>query len=261
MNRPLGARRPWLAAAYVAGVLAFLFLPLVVMVAFSFHRIPRMSLPFAGFSLRWYAEILDDTLVVRAFWRTARAAAMTGLMTGVLGLAAALGLVGARARVRSVVLLAALVPLTFPLLLYAIGLAIFYRELGVGFSLWATIGGHVVVALPFVFLVIGAALDRFRFTLLEAAYDLGASRLWAFLTVTLPLIMPAVLGAVLLAMAISVDEFVIAFFTAGQEKTLPLVMYGRINSGIDPTLNAIGTVLLVATTGLAFFAARRTTKE
>jgi spermidine/putrescine transport system permease protein len=107
--------------------------------------------------------------------------------------------------------------------------------------------------------VIGAALERFRFSLLEAAYDLGASHIRAFLTITLPLILPAVLGAMLLAMAISVDEFIIAFFTAGQQKTLPLLMYGRINQGIDPTLNAIGTILLLATTSLAFVSARKTT--
>lgn len=260
-RRPPGRRRHWVAGAYVGVVLAFLFSPLVVMVLFSFHSVPRMSLPFAGFSLRWYREIFDDTLIMRAMGRTARAAVMTGLATGTLGLAGALGLAGLRQRARSALLLVALIPLTFPLLLYAIGLAIFYREVDVGFSLWATIGGHVLMALPFVFLVIGAALDRFRFTLLEAAYDLGASRLRAFWTVTLPLILPAVLGAMLLAMALSVDEFVIAFFTAGQEKTLPLLMYGRINQGLDPTLNAVGTVLLIATTSLAFFAARRTTQE
>lgn len=254
-------RRPWAAGAYVGVVLTFLFAPLLVIVLFSLHSVPRMSLPFEGVSTRWYREIFDDPLVVRAMWRSARAALMVGILTGVLGLSAALGMVGLRERARNAVMVAALFPLTFPLLLYAIGLAIFYREIGVGFSLWAVIGGHVVVALPFVFLIIGAALDRFRFSLLEAAHDLGAGPFHAFRTITLPLILPAVLGAMLLAMALSIDEFVIAFFAAGQEKTLPLVMYGRINQGIDPTLNAIGTVLLVATTSLAFLAARRTTKE
>ena len=107
--------------------------------------------------------------------------------------------------------------------------------------------------------MVGASLERFRFTLIEAAQDLGASRWHAFRTVTLPLILPAVLGAMLLAAAISIDDFVIAFFTAGQDKTLPLIMYGRVLKGIDPTLNAIGTVMLVLTTSLASMAARRTT--
>jgi spermidine/putrescine transport system permease protein len=253
--------RPIGAAIYIGLVFAFLFVPLLVMIVFSLHAIPRMSLPFEGFSMRWYQEIVADTLVMRAFARTAIAAVVTGIVTGILGLAAALGLVKIGSRVRTMILVAALVPLAFPQLLYAIGLASLYGQLEVGFSLWGTIAGHVVVALPFVFLVIGAALDRFRFSLLEAASDLGASRARAFWSITLPIILPAVLGAMLLSMAISVDEFAIAFFTAGQEKTLPLVMYGRINQGIDPSLNAIGTVLLLVTTGLAFTAARRTTLD
>lgn len=254
-------RKPIFSALFVTVVLLFLFAPLAIMVTFSFHELPRMSFPFEGFSTRWYEEIFGDVLVTRAFGRTALAAAVTGLTTGILGLFAALGILGIGSKSRAFVLGAALVPLTFPLLLFAIGLAVFYRETGVGFSLFATIAGHVVVALPFVFLVIGASLERFRFSLLEAAHDLGASRLRAFLTVTLPIILPAVLGAMLLAMAISADEFIIAFFTAGQEKTLPLLMYGRINQGIDPTLNAIGTVLLIVTTSLALVSARQTTLE
>ncbi len=260
MRRRAKPRAFW-SGLYVATMLAFLFLPLAIMVAFSLHSSPRMSLPFEGLSTRWYEEIAGDVLVVRAFVRSAIAAAVTGIATGVLGLAAALGLVRLRPRARAAVLVVALIPLAFPHLLYAIGLASFYNEADVGFSLRATIAGHVVVALPFVFLVLGAALDRFRFSLLEAAADLGASQVKAFWTITLPIILPAVLGAMLLSMAISIDEFAIAFFTAGQEKTLPLLMYGRINQGIDPTLNAIGTVLLLTTTSLAFLSARKTTLE
>ena len=152
-------------------------------------------------------------------------------------------------------------PLAFPALLYAIGLAIFYRELGVPFSLLATIAGHVVISLPFVFLVLDAALSQFRFTLLEAARDLGAGPFTVFRTVTFPLLGASLIGASLLAMALSVDEFVIAFFTAGQEKTLPLLLYARLNQGLDPSLNAMGTILIALTTVLAFVAARRTSRE
>lgn len=250
-----------MARLYVVAVLAFLFAPLVVVVLFSFHSAPRMSFPFEGFSLRWYDQVLHDQLVIDAMRRSAIAAVLTGLMTAVLGLTASLALVGARTRVRATTMVAAMVPLTFPTLLYAIGLAITYHFFGVGYSLRATIAGHVIVALPFVFLIIGASLDRFRFSLLEAAFDLGASPWLAFRKVTLPLILPAVLGATVLAMALSADEFVVAFFTAGQEKTLPLLLYARINQGLDPSLNAIGTILLVATTSLAWVSAARTSKE
>jgi spermidine/putrescine transport system permease protein len=129
------------------------------------------------------------------------------------------------------------------------------------YSLAGTITGHVILAFPFAFLVLGAALERFHFTLLEAAKDLGAGAWTTFRTISLPLLLPALLGAMLLAMAISVDEFVIAFFTAGSQQTLPLLLYGRINLGVFPSLNAIGTVLLVISMALASLAARTTSLE
>ena len=252
-------RRPIGSMGFVAIVLFYLFAPLIVMIAFSFNSSPRLSFPFAGLSFRWYEEIFTDTLVLRAFRRSLQAAVVTAGITGVLGLLAALGILKIAQRSRSFVLTISAAPLAVPGLLFAIGLAIMYRQLGVERSIWAANLGHALIALPFVFLVVGASLERFRFTLIEAAQDLGASRWHAFRTITLPLILPAVVGATLLAAAISIDDFVIAFFTAGQDKTLPLIMYGRVLKGIDPTLNAIGTVMLVLTTSLAFMAARRTT--
>ena len=252
-------RRPVASAGFVGVVIVYLFAPLIVMVAFSFNSSPRLSFPFAGLSLRWYEEIFTDTLVLRAFRRSLQAAVVTAGITGVLGLLGALGILKIAKRARGLILAISAAPLAVPGLLFAIGLAIMYRQIGIERSIWAANLGHALIALPFVFLVVGASLERFRFTLIEAAQDLGASRWHAFRTVTLPLVLPAVLGAMLLAAAISIDDFVIAFFTAGQDKTLPLIMYGRVLKGIDPTLNAIGTVMLVLTTSLAFMAARRTT--
>ncbi|MDE0169883.1 MAG: ABC transporter permease [bacterium] len=252
-------RRPITSAGFVGVVIIYLFAPLIVMVAFSFNSSPRLSFPFAGFSLRWYEEIFTDTLVLRAFRRSLQAAVVTAGITGVLGLLAALGILKIAKRARGFILAISAAPLAVPGLLFSIGLAIMYRQVGFDRSIWAATLGHALIALPFVFLVVGASLERFRFTLIEAAQDLGATRWHAFRTVTLPLILPAVLGAMMLAAAISIDDFVIAFFTAGQDKTLPLIMYGRVLKGIDPTLNAIGTVMLVLTTSLAFMAARRTT--
>ena len=252
-------RRRITSAGFVAIVLIYLFAPLIVMIAFSFNSSPRLSFPFAGLSLRWYEEIFTDTLVLRAFRRSLQAAVVTAGITGILGLLAALGILKVAQRVRGLILAISAAPLAVPGLLFAIGLAVMYRQIGIERSIWAANLGHALIALPFVFLVVGASLERFRFTLIEAAQDLGASRWHAFRTITLPLILPAVIGAMLLAAAISIDDFVIAFFTAGQDKTLPLIMYGRVLKGIDPTLNAIGTVMLVLTTSLAFMAARRTT--
>jgi spermidine/putrescine transport system permease protein len=247
--------------AFIGLVLIFLFLPLALMILFAFNSSPRLTFPMHGLSLRWFSGLLHDDEFLASLRRTVTVAVATAVGSGVLALLGALGLVRLGTRVRAIALTFTAIPLAFPLLLYAVGLAFFYHQIGIGFSLWATIAGHIVLAMPFCFLIIGAALERFRFSLLEAARDLGAGGFYAFRTVTLPNILPAVIGSMLLAAALSADEFVIAFFTAGQEKTLPMLLYGRLNLGVTPALNAVGVVLLVLTTGLALFAARRTSRQ
>jgi spermidine/putrescine transport system permease protein len=247
---------------YVGVVMVLLFMPLVVMGVFSLQPAARLSFPLSGFSLRWYDALLHDGQVGESLRRSLLLGFGTALGSGLLGLQAALALVRLGGRARSVISAVALLPLAFPALLYAIGVALFFHELGVGFSLWATLAAHIVVTLPFSFLIIAAALERFRFSMLEAARDLGASAPRAFWTITLPNVLPAILGAMLLSMAISIDEFVIAFFTAGPgNQTLPMLLYGRLNLGVTPSLNAVGSVLLLLTTGLALLSARATTRN
>jgi len=256
-RRPVHQRA---AAAYVVLVFAFLFSPLVVVVVFSFNAIPRMALPITDVSLRWYQGVFGDPEVVRAIVRSALAGLATAVIAGPLGIAAALGLHGLSARTRSVLLSAVLIPIMAPGLLLAIALALYYRELlRVEYSLPAAVGGHTLIALPFVILTMNAAVAGFRFSMLEAARDLGATRWQAFTTVTLPILRPAVLGAMLLSIAISVDEFIVSFFVAGRETTLPMLIWSRVVRGVDPSLNALATILLVVTSLLALLASRRTT--
>jgi spermidine/putrescine transport system permease protein len=254
--RNLGSR------VFLGLLIAFLFLPLLVVVVFSFNATSSLSFPIPGFSTRWYDKVLDDREVVAALGRSAIAAFATGVVGGAIGILAALGIQGLPPRWRGVVQTIVLIPIATPALLLAIGLAIYFNRLGLKPPrLPMAIAGHVLLALPFVLLTMTAALERFRFSLLEAARDLGASRARAFWTVTFPLVLPAVLGAVLLAAAVSLDEFIIAFFTTGSDNTLPLVIYSRIRRVIDPGLNALATILLVATTLLAVLAARTTTSS
>jgi spermidine/putrescine transport system permease protein len=253
------ARRPWVAGLFVIGVMLFLFAPLVVVVAFSFNSIPRMSLPLAGLSLRWYEELWGDPEVRQALTRSLIAAVVTALIAAPLGMLAALGLRALSERLRNVVLGAMLLPIVVPGLLLAVSLAIYWNGLlGQRYSLSAAIIGHVLLALPFVILTLNAAVSSFRFSLLDAARDLGASPWQAFRDILLPLIRPAVEGAALLAAAISLDEFIVTLFVGGRDTTLPVLIWGRVQRSVDPSLNALATTLLVATTILALLAARRT---
>jgi spermidine/putrescine transport system permease protein len=248
------------SSLFLASLIVFLFAPLLVVVLFSFNATASLSFPIPGFSLRWYDKVLDDPVVIAALGRSAIAAFITGLAAGTIGILAALGIQGLPPRWRGAVQTVVLIPIATPALLLAIGLAIYFNRLNIKPpQLPMAIAGHVLLALPFVLLTMTAALERFRFSLLEAARDLGASRARAFWTITFPLVLPAVLGAVLLAAAVSLDEFIIAFFTTGSDNTLPLVIYARIRRVIDPGLNALATILLIGTTLLAVLAARTTT--
>ena len=245
---------------FLALLIVFLFVPLLVVVLFSLNATASLSFPIPGFSLRWYDKVLDDPEVVGALGRSAIAAFITGIVAGAIGILAALGIQGLPPRWRGVAQTVVLIPIATPALLLGIGLAIYFNRLGVKPPrLPMAIAGHILLALPFVLLTMTAALERFRFSLLEAARDLGASRARAFWTITFPLVLPAVLGAILLAAAVSLDEFIIAFFTTGTDNTLPLVIYSRIRRVIDPGLNALATILLIGTTLLAILAARTTT--
>jgi len=238
----------------------FLFAPLIVVVAFSFNSIPRMSLPLAGLSLQWYQGLLEDPEVRQALTRSLIAAIVTALIAGPLGVMAALGLRALSERLRTIVLGAMLLPIVVPGLLLAVALAIYWNGLlGQRYSLTVAIAGHVLLALPFVILTMNAAVASFRFSLLDAARDLGAGPWEAFRDILLPLIRPAVEGAALLAAAISLDEFIVTLFVGGRDTTLPVLMWGRVQRSVDPSLNALATMLLVATTILALLAARRTT--
>jgi len=257
--RRLLPRRLW-PALFVGIVIVFLFAPIVVVVVFAFNEIPRMALPITGLSTRWFEEVYADPQVRQALSRSVIAAIITALIAGPLGVAAAIGLHAVSERMRHVLLGAVLLPIAVPGLLLAIGLAMYYRgALDMRGSLGAAIVGHILLALPFVILTMNAAVTNFRFSLLEAARDLGATGFSAFRTVMLPLIRPALEGAMLLAAAISVDEFIITLFTAGREMTLPVLIWGRIQRSVDPSLNALATTLIVATTILALLAARRAT--
>ena len=142
---------------------------------------------------------------------------------------------------------AALLPAITPVLVVAVALAVFFDAIGVRMSLSTALVGHCLIALPFVVLTMRARLDAFDFSVLDAARDLGASPLRAFRDVTLPLIRPAILGAALISVALSLDEFVITSFTIGGDQTLPTLIWAKMRRGVDPSVNALATLILCGT--------------
>jgi len=218
-----------------------------VIVLFSFADSPRLSLPIEGFTLDWYRKAFANPLMTTALQNSVTLASITATATGALGASFAFGLARLKGRrLRGALLAANLLPAVMPLLVMGIALAVFFNALGSRQGLLNAALGHVMVCLPFVALTMNARLENFDFSVLDAAQDLGASPLRTFLDITFPLVRPSIFGAALLAAALSLDEFVVTWFNIGSAQTLPVLVWGLVRTGIDPSINAVASVLLIS---------------
>ncbi|CAN5614212.1 hypothetical protein BH23CHL8_BH23CHL8_06120 [soil metagenome] len=238
------------AALYVGVVLVWLFAPVAVIVLFSFTTSPRMSLPIEGFTIDWYEKAFSAPLFARSLTNSLILAVVTAAVATSLGVSFAFGVARLRRGARAAAVTASLLPAAVPVLVLGIALAVLFRSVGFAPGLLNAAVGHVLIALPFVILTMNARLENFDFSTLDAARDLGATPLQTFRDVTFPLVRPSVLGAALLAMALSLDEFVVTWFNIGNLSTIPVLIWGLLRRGIDPSINALATTVLVALVAL-----------
>ena len=246
------ARRPrppssgqLVALAYIAVVLIWLFAPIAVIVLFSFSTSPRMILPIEGYTLDWYAKAFANPLLERSVINSIILAAITATVATTLGVSFSFGVLKVRRRFRGALGTASLLPAAVPVLVVGMALAVLFRTLSQPPSLVNAAIGHILIALPFVILTMNARLETFDFSTLDAARDLGASPYRTFRDVTYPLIRPSVIGAALLAIALSLDEFVVTYFNIGTLMTVPTYIWSLVRKGIDPSLNALATMTLL----------------
>jgi ABC-type spermidine/putrescine transport system permease subunit II len=228
-------------------VLLFLFVPLVIVVLFSFHTTAALSFPFEGFSTRWYQEVFDSREFVNSLKNSAFVAAITAGVTLVLGTAAAYGLTRVSSRFRVPLVFLFFLPLTLPGLFLGIALLTYFARLDFRLSLTTVTIAHLVYVFPYFLLIAYGALDRLDPALEESAADLGASPSLVFRRVTLPQIWPLLAGAAALAFALSFDEFIITFFVIGPQSTLPLFIWSSLRRTVDPSINVISTILMAVT--------------
>jgi spermidine/putrescine transport system permease protein len=237
-------------------VYAFLYAPLLVLVAFSFNR-GRLTAVWQGFTLDWYARALGSAQVLSSLRNSLLIAFATTAVCAVVGTAAALAL--SRHRFRHEGALGALLtlPMVVPEVVLASSLLLFFASAGMRLGLLTVILAHVSFSLSYAVIVVRARLAGFDRSLEEAAADLGATPWRAFWHVTLPTIAPGVLAASLLVFALSLDDYVITSFVAGVgATTLPVHVYSMVKSGVSPEINAVSTLLLVATSLLLYSAYR-----
>jgi spermidine/putrescine transport system permease protein len=234
-----------LAVTLVA--LVFLFVPLLLVVLFSFHKTGGLSFPFTGFSLRWYRDTFGSFEFREALKNSAIVAVSVSVVTLILGTLAAYGISRATSRLRAPIGLLFFLPITLPGLFIGIAMLVSFRRVDFQLSLATVAIAHFVYVFPFFLLIAKAALDRLDPALEEAASDLGASPLKVFRKVTLPQVWPILVGATSLAFALSFDEFIITFFVIGSDSTLPMYIWSSLRRTIDPSINVISTMLMLIT--------------
>jgi len=236
---------------YGSLVYAFLYLPVLLLAFFSFNESAAGNLPFTGFTLKWYADLFRDYLVIDAFENSLFVAACTALLSTVIGTSAAFPLVRSHLRFAEYLRIVFLMPMMVPGLLIGIALLVFLSStLEVSLSLGTVIIGHVVMTTPFVVLVVASRLAGFDRKLEWAAADLGANPITTFRHITFPLILPGILAGALFAFTLSLDEFVITLFTIGPQTTLPLYVFSQVKFGVTPKINALATLLLIGSVTL-----------
>ncbi len=239
-------RSPFTGAVVLLALL-FLYVPLAIVVLFSFHATGALSFPFDGFSTRWYREVLTSDEFRSAFRASIIVAVAASVGTLVIGTMAAYGLTRVPQRVRPPLAFLFFLPLTLPGLFVGIGLLSWFTKLDVQASLTTVTIAHLVYVFPYFLLIAGAALDRLDIALEESAQDLGASPWLVFWRVTMPQVWPLLVGATCLAFALSFDEFVITFFVIGPDSTLPMFIWSSLRRTVDPSINVISTLLMAIT--------------
>ena len=246
-------RRPlWLWVCAIAAY-AFLYAPLAIVVAYSFNE-SRLNAQWTGFTLAWYGKLFHNETMLTAAWNSLLIGVTTSVAATVLGTMAGYAMFRFRTRFLPVLVLA---PIAIPEILMGVSLLIFFVMINLTLGIFSIILAHIAFCIGFVAIVVRSRLAGMDESLIEAARDLGASPWQAFRLVTLPLIMPGVVAGALMAFTLSIDDFVITFFTAGVgSSTLPLQIYTMVKISVTPEVNAISTLLMLLTLLLILIASK-----
>ena len=246
------SRSAWLWGAALFGY-AFLYLPLVIVVVYSFNN-SRLNAEWVGFTLDWYRKLFADGEMLAAAGNSLIIGTVTSAVSTVLGTMAGLAMHRYKSRLLSLLVLT---PIAIPEILMGVSLLIFFVLLNFTLGLLSVTLAHIAFCIGFVAIVVRSRLAGMDESLTEAARDCGATPGQAFRYVTLPLITPGVIAGALMAFTLSIDDFVITFFTAGAgTSTLPRQIYSMIKISVTPEVNAVSTLLMLLTLALIVAASR-----
>lgn len=247
--------RVWMVAAF-----GFMYVPIAVLIAFSFNESKSRNV-WAGFSLRWYKDLLGDEMILQALGVSLVVAFASAIIATVLGTLAAIGVNNMSRRTRAVVLNLSYVPIVNPEIVTGVATMLLFvvlngtisdvltallgNEVRVGFGIGTLLIAHVTFCLPYVLFNVSPKLRQMDVRMYEAALDLGCNPRQAFFKVVLPEIMPAIISAFLISLTYSIDDFIISYFNSGTVQTLPIAIYSMTKKRVSPEINALSTIMFV----------------
>jgi spermidine/putrescine transport system permease protein len=251
----------WILGANAALVFGFIYLPVLILIIFSFNNTRSVAL-FTGFSTEWYRSLVQNAELLDAARNSLLVGSIATIASTLIGTLTALAMERYRFKLRTAFDANLYLPIVIPEIVMGISLLLFFNQalfpfLQTIFGIRATTGlptitvSHIAFDIPFVYVIVRARLADFDRTLEEAAADLGADEWQTFKRVTLPLLMPGIIGGALMAFTLSLDDYLITAFTKGiREQTMPLYIYSLVRRGVTPEINALSTALLLGSIGL-----------
>jgi spermidine/putrescine transport system permease protein len=245
MDVALSKYGAWILRGFFALVVVFLYAPIVILLIFSFNNANIPAFPLSGFTFHWYHEFLTNSDLKASLKTSAIIAALSSVGAVLLGIVAAIALVRHRFRGTGPVTALLLSPLVIPYVVFGLALLLLFHTAGIPRSIYTVVIGHIVITLPYTILVLMPRLQQIDVSLEEAAYDLGAGRLRTFRSITLPLLLPAVVSAYLIAFTTSFDEYAVASFVVGSQPTFPIYLYSAIRFPSNlPQVIAVAVVVI-----------------
>lgn len=240
-------RRISFSTVYLALGLVIIYLPIALVILYSFNE-SKLSSVWGGFSLKWYRTLFADKAMFQALGNSLILGLSASFAAGVVGTLGAVGFDRVRPRSRRVIEYLTSLPLMTPEIILGMVFMAFFGMLGIPFSMGTLILSHTTFCIPYVFMLVQARLVGMDRSLAEAARDLGAGERQVFFTITLPLLLPAIVSGMLLSFAMSLDDVIISLFVTGVNvNTLPIKVYTALKTGVTPEINALCTLLLAAT--------------
>lgn len=232
---------------YLALVLALMYLPLLLILIYSFNE-SKISSVWGGFSLKWYRTLFRDKEMFKALWNSIVLGACSSLCAGVIGTLGAFGMTKVKCRANAPMEYIATLPIMIPEIILGMVFLAFFSLLGLPFGMGTLILSHTAFCVPYIFMLVKARLVGMDPSLAEAARDLGAGEARVFRDITLPLLAPAIASGMVLSFAMSFDDVIISIFVTGVNvNTLPIRVYTQLKTGVTPEINALCAVMLAGT--------------